>query len=174
MPRFALSHFNWQKKTFYILFKWYKDLHTSLLLPSLLLDLDLTCFFFFLDFSFLAFFLRNFSASRSLKEKKITKNKTFNKSCFKEHNKLEIHSCVLLLLWYVAVCTLKPELWQSDCEFTLFIKIQDLVQLLVKYCWWRMLAGSGIVGMFLDLATAFVRGILPGVGTKRHTKKFYI
>ena len=33
-----------------------------------------------------------------------------------------------------------------------------------------MLAGSGIVGMFLDLATAFVRGILPGVGTKRRTK----
>ncbi len=30
-----------------------------------------------------------------------------------------------------------------------------------------MLAGSGIVWMFLNLATAFLRGILPGVGTKR-------
>ncbi len=34
-----------------------------------------------------------------------------------------------------------------------------------------MLAGSGIVGMFLDLATAFVRGMLPGVGTKRRNYK---
>ena len=34
-----------------------------------------------------------------------------------------------------------------------------------------MLAGSGIVGMFLDLATAFLRGILPGVGTKRRITK---
>ncbi len=34
-----------------------------------------------------------------------------------------------------------------------------------------MLAGSGIVGMFLDLATAFLRGILPGVGTKRWITK---
>ena len=32
-------------------------------------------------------------------------------------------------------------------------------------------AGSGIVGIFLDLATAFLRGILPGVGTKRRITK---
>ncbi len=50
--------------------------------------------------------------------------------------------------------------------------IMDLVQLLVKYCCWRMLTGSGIVGMFLDLATPFLRGILPEVGTKwRITKR---
>ena len=34
-----------------------------------------------------------------------------------------------------------------------------------------MHAGSGIVGMFLDLTTAFLRGILPGVGTKRQITK---
>ncbi len=33
-----------------------------------------------------------------------------------------------------------------------------------------MLAGSGIVGMFLDLTTAFVWEILPKEGTKRRTK----